>query len=426
MARDRRWREWVAAYPHAFREHIVPRVQRLNFATAEIFHREHTDDLVNGGVFVETTESFVVREPVVVELVLQFCNQKVALEGEVVHIVPPEMAGAGGRPGVAVQFHGAPSEVSRKLQPLVSACGKLPVPKPQDSGRRASPRVAARVPVRVDGKGAGSEGTTRNLSQTGVLVAVSGDGIGPGQRVHVTMEHPTTGEAMEVEGTVVRQIETAGDVAALGIEFDPPESSRPDVSRFVEQVQSIEHTRRLGGISGPIEELGPLSLLQMFGGTATQGTLVLTNGDDEGVIGFESQLLRDVRLGASTGMKALVRLLSWQNGSFEFFTRLEQDDISEPPLPLEAALFDAVRQIDEAKHIDRSRLPGGATVVVDDAADEPQLGQPSYCKIESAVIDLSRAGFTIQRITDVIPEPDLDILRALESLADRGVIRFEN
>jgi hypothetical protein len=191
-------------------------------------------------------------------------------------------------------------------------------------------------------------------------------------------------------------------------------------------VQSIEHTRRLGGISGPIEELGPLSLLQMFGSTATQGTLVLTNGDDEGVIGFESQLLRDVRLGASTGMKALVRLLSWQNGSFEFFTRLEHDDISEPPLPLEAALFDAVRQIDEAKRIDRSRLPGGATVVVDDAADEPQLGQPSYCKIESAVLDLSRAGFTIQRIIDVIPEPDLDILRALESLADRGVIRFEN
>jgi Tfp pilus assembly protein PilZ len=404
----------------------VPRIQRISFATAEIFHREHTEDLANGGVFVETTETFVLREAVVVELVLKFCNKKVALEGEVVHIVPPEMAGAGGRPGVAVQFLGAPSEVSRQLEPLVSACGTLPAPQPQDPGRRMAPRVAARVPVRVDGKETGSEGTTRNLSQTGVLVAVNGEGLGPGQRVHVTMEHPTTGEAMEVEGTVMRQIETAGEVAALGIEFDPPEASRPDVSRFVEQVQSIEHTRRLGGITGPIEELGPLSLLQMFGSTANEGTLVLTDGEHEGVIGFEAQLLRDVRLGSATGMKALVRLLSWQNGSFEFFTRLERNDLSEPPLPLEAALFEAVRQIDEIKRIDRSRLPADATVAVDNDAGEPQLGQDSLCKVEAAVIDLARAGFTVQRIIDVIPEADLEILRALESLADRSVISFEN
>jgi Tfp pilus assembly protein PilZ len=426
MTRDRRWREWVAAYLQARRERIVPRIQRLCFATAEIFHREHTEDLASGGVFVETTETFVLREAVVIELVLQFCNQKVALDGEVVHIVPPELAGAGGQPGIAVQFRGAPSEVSRKLEPLVAACGKMPQPQPKDSGRRMAPRVAARVPVRVDGKDVGSEGTTRNLSQTGVLVAVDGEGLGPGQRVHVTMEHPTTGEVMEVQGTVVRQIETGGDVAALGIEFDLPEVSRPEVSRFVEQVQSIEHTRRLGGITGPIEELGPLSLLQMFGGTATEGTLVLTNGDDEGVIGFEAQLLRNVQLGSATGMKALVRLLSWQNGSFEFFSRLEHNDTTEAPLPLEAALFDAVRQIDEAKRIDRSRLPGEATVVVAADAGEQQLGQDSLSKIEAALIDLARAGFTIQRIIDVIPEPDLDILRALESLADRGAIRIEN
>ncbi|MBW2290031.1 MAG: PilZ domain-containing protein [Deltaproteobacteria bacterium] len=375
---------------------------------------------------METTETFLLREAVVIELVLQFCNQKVALEGEVVHVVPPEMAGAGGRPGIAVQFRGAPSEVSRKLEPLIAACGKMPQPQPKDSGRRMAPRVAARVPVRVDGKEVGSEGTTRNLSQTGVLVAVAGDGLERGQRVHVTMEHPTTGEAMEVQGTVVRQIETAGDVAALGIEFDSPDANRPDVARFVEQVQSIEHTRRLGGITGPIEELGPLSLLQMFGGTATEGTLVLTNGDDEGVIGFEAQLLRNVQLGSATGMKALVRLLSWQNGSFEFFSRLEHNDTTEAPLPLEAALFDAVRQIDEAKRIDRSRLPDDATVVAAADAAEPQLGQDSLSKIEAAVIDLARAGFTILRIIDVIPEPDLEILRALESLADRGVIRFEN
>jgi hypothetical protein len=286
--------------------------------------------------------------------------------------------------------------------------------------------VAARVPVRIDGRDAGLEGTTRNLSQTGVLVAVPGGGVAIGQRVCVTMEHPTTGEAMEVEGRVVREVETGGEVAALGIHFDPPEAHRGEVSRFVEQVQSVEHTRRLGGISGAIEELDPQSLLQMFGNAAPAGTLVLRKGQDEGLIGFENRLLRYAQLGSATGMKALVRLLSWRDGVFEFFARLEPADEMEAPLPLDAAIFEAVREIDEAERIDRSRLPADAKVLVAPDVAIPQLGQEPLSKVEEAVLDLARAGFTVQRIVDVIPETDTEILRALESLTDRGIVTFAN
>jgi Tfp pilus assembly protein PilZ len=373
----------------------LPRVQRVDFATAELFHREHTSNLANGGVFLESSDSFTMREQLTVELVLTFCNKKLAIEGEVVHIVPPEMASAGATPGAAVQFLGSPAEVSRRLQPLVAACGAIPQPKPQDPGRRAAARVAARVPVRIDGRDAGLEGTTRNLSQTGVLVAVPGGGVAIGQGVRVTMEHPTTGEAMEVEGRVVREVETGGEVAALGIHFDPPEAHRGEVSRFVEQVQSVEHTRRLGGISGAIEELDPQSLLQMFGNAAPAGTLVLRRGQDEGLIGFENRLLRYAQLGSATGMKALVRLLSWQDGAFEFFARLEPADEMEAPLPLDAAIFEAVREIDEAERIDRSRLPADAKVLVAPDAAIPQLGQEPLSKVEEAVLDTDRGIVTI-------------------------------
>jgi len=402
------------------------RVQRVHFATAELFQREHTSNLASGGVFVKSSDRFALRERVTVELVLQFCSKKVAVEGEVVHIVPPEMASAGAEPGAAIQFLGSPAEVSRLLQPLVAACGTIPRPPPKDPGRRASPRVAARVPARIDAPEAGIEGTTRNLSQTGVLVAVPGGGVPRGERVRVTLEHPTSGEAMEVEGTVVREVQTGGEVAAIGIEFDPPEAHRDEVSRFVEQVQSIEHTRRLGGIQGPIEELGPQSLIQMFGTTAPAGTLVLRNGEDEGAIGFENRLLRYARLGTATGMKALVRLLSWQEGAFEFFARLEPADDMEAPLPLEAAILEATREIDEAERIDRGRLPADAKVLVAPDASAQQLGQEPLSKLEEAVVDLARAGFTVQRIIDVIPEADPQILLALDSLADRGLVSFDN
>jgi Tfp pilus assembly protein PilZ len=406
----------------------LSRVLRIDFATAEIFHREHTANLANGGVFVacRDTDGYSLRDIVTVELALAFCNQKVALEGEVVHIVPPEMAGAGAEPGIAVQFLGSTIELARRLEPLVTACGSLPRPEPRDPGRRASPRVAARVPVRVHGDAAAAQGVTRNLSQTGVLVAVGGSGIAPGQKVHVTLEHPITGEEMEVTGRVVREIATGGDVAALGIEFHPPKDFREDVSRFVEQVQSAEHTRRLGGISGRIEELGPQNLLQMLGSAAPQGTLLLRHGDLEGEVGFESQMLCYARLGSAAGVKALVRMLSWETGSFEFFARLEKDAPRDAPLPLEAAIFEAMRGIDESRRIDRGRLPLQAQVVVVDDADWEAVPHDPLNKIEGAVLDLARVGFTVERIIDVIPEADPDILRALDALADRGIIRFDN
>ena len=125
-------------------------------------------------------------------------------------------------------------------------------------------------------------------------------------------------------------------------------------------------------------------------------------------------------------MKALVRLLSWQDGTFEFFAHLEPVDDTGAPLPLDAAVFEAVREIDEVKRIDRSLLPAGAKVIVAPDAAVPQLGQEALSKVEEAVLDLARADFTVQRIVDVIPETDTEILRALASLSDRGIVTFAN
>jgi hypothetical protein len=132
---------------------------------------------------------------------------------------------------------------------------------------------------------------------------------------------------MEVNGLVVRDIQGEGGVSGLSIAFEPAESERADLERFVEGVQSTEHTRRLGEIA----EFGVQNLLQMFTSTMPTGTLALQHGQREG------------------------------------------EDLS---------------------------------------------------KVEAAVLDLVRAGFTVQRMVDVIPEPDPAIYRALFSLSECGAISF--
>ena len=240
-----------------------------------------------------------------------------------------------------------------------------------------------------------------------------------GELVRVRLVHPGSHGSMEVRGRVARQVRSDGDVTALGIHFDPIDSEAPEFQRFVEEIQSAEHSRRLGGISGSIAELGPQNLLHMFGTTAQAGTLTLIQGELEGVVGFEHGLLRYARLGPVSGMKALTRLLAWRQGGFEFHASLEPLAAPEPPLPLEAALLEAVRQIDEVQRIDARRFPPEARLrLLDPGAG---VGDPSS-KVEEAVVDLARAGFDVRRIVEVIPEPDPEIFRAIEALVDRGVV----
>jgi hypothetical protein len=224
---------------------------------------------------------------------------------------------------------------------------------------------------------------------------------------------------MNVDGTVARETETDGGGSALGIRFDTAEEDREAVQSFVENVQSAEHARRMGGITGDIASLSAREIIQMFGTTANRGTLTLRQGQREGILGFEAGLLRYVRLGTTSGVKALLRLLAWTEGDFEFHARLDPVDQPEPPLPLEAALADAVCRIDEFARMDLSRFRADAEPRVQEDAPADDL-----TKLESSVLDLVRAGLTVSRIVEVIPEPDPEIYRALDLLTDRGVLSF--
>jgi hypothetical protein len=160
----------------------------------------------------------------------------------------------------------------------------------------------------------------------------------------------------------------------------------------------------------------------MFATTAPTGTLYLRKDQEDGMIGFEGGLMRFCCVGSATGMKALVRMLSWRDGAFEFHAHLEEVKTADPPLPLEAALLDAVRQVDEDRHVESRRFSLQTHFTVNEGADRcgSQLD-----KLEAAILDLARAGFTVQRMLDVIPEPDPEILRSLESLADDELIETQ-
>ena len=392
----------------------------MAFARPEVFRREYESNLANGGVFVTTSESFELREKVRVRLVLGFCRREIDLDGEVVHRVTPEMAALGGPTGVAVSFEAPATEIRKRLAPLVPAVPEPPTVAIPAGQKARAQRAPARVVARIQGADEPLAGRTRDLSRSGVLVSVPGRGIPVGQKVRIALTHPTSGEAMALQGTVVREVEGESGVSALGIRFDSEGPERPEVDRFVENLQSVEHARRLGGISGDVAEVGVGPLLQMLGNTAPAGTVLLRRGAEEALVGFEKGLLRIARVGPATGMKALVRIVGWSEGSFEFHARLDPIEAPDPPLPLAGAVLDATLLHDEGRRADRRVPPPNAVPRLAPAA-APSAGA-DLGKLERAVLDLVQAGFPWRRILDVIPEPDPTILGALEALVDEGLV----
>jgi Tfp pilus assembly protein PilZ len=404
----------------------------VSFRDRDEFEREYWANVSNGGIFVACDEELAERDRVTVHIKLRFIKKGINLKGEVVHVVGRELAASGATPGVAVQFEAPPAEIRAVFEPVLEAIAAegpgdarksptTPPPPPDHDDRRAAPRSRARVRARVNCPGCEIiEGRTRNLSITGVLVSIGhAPPIDIGEPVRVTITHPATGDEREILGKIARHVKGEGGVVrAIGVQFYVRDSERKAVEQFLRDLRATEHSRHLGGIQGEISELGLGNLVQTFGMAAREGTLDVMRGAEEGYLAFENGLLREANLGGTRGVKALARMLTWTEGRFEFHSRIDPAQISSDPQPLEGALLEAMRLIDEGSSIDKDAFPKDACLDVDtDASPGSEME-----KLEGAILDLASTGMNVQRILDIVPETDEEIYLAMSRLCDLGVL----
>lgn len=308
------------------------------------------------------------------------------------------------------------SEPEPALEPEPSELGD-PLADVRD--RRGAQRSAARVPARIDAPNVTVAGRTRDISETGVLLSADGSELPVGKVVRLEIHNPETGEPFEVRGKVARHLHSEGTVAAVAVVFDPEPDEEEALAEVVHAVKAAEDQRVARGISGRIEELGMMNLLQMMGASSPVGTLTASTGEEEGVIAFEDGALRYARLGSLKGMKALVRMMAWTDGDFEFHSQVDRLDDEPEPIPLPTALLEAARLMDEAVAPGLKAYPLGATFKVDTRAFERTGGLE---KTAEAVVELAMAGFTVRRILDVIPESDAEIHSAIQALVEEEIL----
>lgn len=438
----------------------VARSLHLVFEEAAAFLREYERNLVKGGAFIPTDQPFEPRELIEVRVEAPFAGAKLALAAEVVHSAPG---------GAAVQFLDPAPELRARFEAVVEraealraeanaslASAELSAADPgevlgeADDGldlgnlapdgfettahdgeaestdpndrtfRDRANRAPTRVSVRVKSPtGKPLRARTRDLSKTGALLSVDGEELPIGRNVELELTHPGTGERLTVPGKVVRHLSGEGVVPAVGVAIEAG-SRREALERFVEDVQRADEEARRTGIRGPLEELGAVSLLQMFAALARQGTLTVTSGVEEGIVSFADGQLVSALVGSVGGVKALARIFGWREGFFEFRASLEAG-ASEPPAgPMEGAILEALRLLDEANRQAGPALAPGAHFTV----HRERLGSIDRPleTTEESVLELAAAGFTVRRILDVIPETDVAIRGAITSLVERGLL----
>ena len=432
---------------------------QVEYSTQEAFKAEYASNISRGGIFIATMADVEVRTLVDVELALTFCGEYLVLEGEVVHRITPDMEAAGATPGLAIQFTMAAKELCERLGE--HAGGSLsPDERVTKTGRRAAPRSRARLKAVVEHDSIGAvAGQTRDVSASGMLLEVRGEPVPIGGTIQMTLDHPVTGEKMPIEGRVVRHVKSSrGEVTSMGIELAHGEARQSEVSSFLNDVQASEHSRRLGAINGPIADLGIADLLQMFGSTMPRGTLTVTCNDEDGSIGFESGQLLWAEIDGLHGQPALETMLAVRDGHFELETRLIEPLAGmDDPISLEQCILRALCALDESRHeaeleqgaddqdsscddvpVDegselagsaagrgaapsaRERIESTRTFQIDgDALEEHQA---SLDQTESAVIDLAQVGMSVEKMIEIIPESEIGVLMAIDSLVARGVL----
>ncbi|CAN0177816.1 unnamed protein product, partial [Discosporangium mesarthrocarpum] len=425
----------------------------VRFASPAALRDEFEKNIANRGVFVETHVAFEVRQPVMVEIVLDYLPgadprsepaPALTLEGEVVHVVPAEMAASGAKPGVAVQFDASAPVLRERFEPLLgqeAAEAAAPHVDNEGPGRRGAKRGSVRVPVRIMPMSRPPfEATSRDLSSTGVLLSMKGEVLPVGEIVRVCLWHPSGVPSIEIDGKVVRQVPNKkGRIAAVAVAFDRNQVADPVIHGVLEALREAGHRSRLGGISGSLRDLGLANMLQMFGSSAPQGTLVVEHDGEQGWIAFAENQLLAVELGALSGKDALVAMLAWCDGLFEFEATVDEGiRASSSGMSLNAAVLDAVCTLDEAEQeTSEADLDaafgfgdGGAvaTIPIEETTkfeidfEQEELSRASLDKTEDAILDLARAGMSVAQFCEVIPEAPEAIRASVMELVEMGVL----
>lgn len=175
-------------------------------------------------------------------------------------------------------------------------------------------------------------------------------------------------------------------------------------------------------MTGTISEVPLPDLIQLFSTSKKTGTLVIRVGSVEGKLHLEAGRIIYSTVSNAKGLKplkAVFRILSWQEGTFELLGPEPHDFPETINMSTEHILMEGLRQIDEIRHMQRKLPPPEAELNIPKPLI-PKLSELSAHELD--VLQLIMNHSTLGQVVDRAASTDLDVTNILFDLMDKGFV----
>lgn len=221
------------------------------------------------------------------------------------------------------------------------------------------------------------------------------------------------GDRILIGTSIMKLVEADATVRATSVGDPPP-------MEVVNQKRDTGYGNR--HMAGTINEIPLPDLIQLFSTSKKTGTLVVRVGGVEGKMHLEQGRIVYGSVSNAPGLKplkAVFRILSWQEGTFELVGSEPHDFPDQINMSTEHILMEGLRQIDEIKHL-QSKLPGPDTemTLVSPLVRKLSDLRPDELDVLQLVLNYRKIG----EILDRAPSADLDVATILSDLSEKGYL----
>lgn len=202
-----------------------------------------------------------------------------------------------------------------------------------------------------------------------------------------------------------------------------PASAGASLQKMEQQARSRATQPRT--MSGSIDEVPLPDLMQLFSTSKKSGVLVVRTDEAEGKIFLEKG---SIVFGSVNDqeevppLKSLIRILTWEHGSFDMEPAVERDFPVKLDLSTEGILMEAFRQIDELRRI-AADIPAHHAVLSLAKPIVPKLRELSPEELDTLQLVINYG--TVETVLNKSNTSDLDTSEALLKLLKAGFIRAD-
>jgi len=213
------------------------------------------------------------------------------------------------------------------------------------------------------------------------------------------------------------------DRARLGVFVKKPFKADEVIARIEQIFRRLDASKAVAGesreIEGDLAQIPLVDLLQILAVNRKSGRLVVEREGEKAEVFLKDGKVTDASMGAASGEKALWRLLGRRDGQFAFVpgTGPSEDRIDRK---VDELVLEGLRQADEVARLAEQLPP--PTDHIELTLDPSELPAGLH-PVTEEVVALLATPRSFQEIVDRCKSSDLEAIRAVLALLDRGYAR---